>query len=348
MGSPQEQNLLHSYVPEALSQVSRSFALVIPSLENPLDHIVGLAYLICRVCDNIEDCIQPLGWKEDRWNEFSQILEHPEQAATILKQWHHYSWPGLTPAEHDLMGHAGLPLWEMYAELTQETRNSINRWVTEMADGMALMLSNRAPTQQHHGISVLRDRSAYDTYCYYVAGTVGHVCTALTAEFYGWDNNVTITLEQHATAFGRALQKTNILKDFAQDLGREVSYIPAEWLAKADYGPLRYEGASTEWLQLVMGNIIQELSQAIDYIHTLPIEAEGYRRFCLRAVLPAYETMLTAAQNADILFTREHNCKMSKDAMIRCLEQTEVLVKDNDALLQARANYEAQLSQIFS
>ncbi|TNE44728.1 MAG: hypothetical protein EP343_29130 [Deltaproteobacteria bacterium] len=346
MGSPHEQNLLETYVPQALSKVSRSFALVIPSLEKPLDHIVGLAYLICRVCDNIEDCIKPLAWKQERWEEFSQLMTQPTQAPTILREWGKYEWPGLTPAEQELMGHPGEPLWDMFAALSEQTRESIGRWVSEMAEGMAWMLSDRAPIQTHHGIAVLRDRAAYDNYCYYVAGTVGHLCTALTAEFYGWDKSTTITLEQHATAFGRALQKTNILKDFAKDLQREVSYIPAEWLAREDYQPLQYKGAKPAWAKLVIENIMHELAQSMDYIHTLPLSAEGYRRFCLRAVLPAYETMLHAATFVDTLFTQEHNCKISKDAMIRCLEQTEVVVQDNEALRATQTNYEKTISHL--
>ena len=38
-----------------LPKTSRTFALNIPLLPRPLDHIVTTAYLICRVADTIED-----------------------------------------------------------------------------------------------------------------------------------------------------------------------------------------------------------------------------------------------------------------------------------------------------
>ncbi len=104
-------------------------------------------------------------------------MTQPTQAPTILREWGKCEWPGLTPAEQELMGHQGEPLWDMYAALSEQTRESIGRWVSEMAEGMAWMLSDRAPIQTHHGIAVLRNRAAYDNDGYYVAGTVGHLCT---------------------------------------------------------------------------------------------------------------------------------------------------------------------------
>ena len=49
-----------------MKKVSRSFALVVSFLEEPLRWQMSTAYLICRVLDNIEDCGQPFWWKEKR------------------------------------------------------------------------------------------------------------------------------------------------------------------------------------------------------------------------------------------------------------------------------------------
>jgi phytoene/squalene synthetase len=50
------------YLDTRMHEVSRSFALVVPLLEEPLNHYIAAAYLICRVVDNIEDCEQPFAW----------------------------------------------------------------------------------------------------------------------------------------------------------------------------------------------------------------------------------------------------------------------------------------------
>ena len=45
-----------AYLERQLSNVSRSFALVLPLVESPARHYLAAAYLLCRVVDNIEDC----------------------------------------------------------------------------------------------------------------------------------------------------------------------------------------------------------------------------------------------------------------------------------------------------
>ena len=59
-----------AYLDIWMSKVSRSFALVVPWLEEPLNHLLATAYLLCRVADNIEDSRQPFVWKEQRFHEF--------------------------------------------------------------------------------------------------------------------------------------------------------------------------------------------------------------------------------------------------------------------------------------
>ena len=66
-------NTEKQYIENQLEKVSRSFALVIPTLEEPLNYYMATAYLICRVVDNIEDCTQSSAWKERRFQEFQQF-----------------------------------------------------------------------------------------------------------------------------------------------------------------------------------------------------------------------------------------------------------------------------------
>ena len=44
-----------AYQTRILAGVSRTFALTIPELPDPLVHVVGNAYLLCRLADTIED-----------------------------------------------------------------------------------------------------------------------------------------------------------------------------------------------------------------------------------------------------------------------------------------------------
>ena len=57
--SPTEVTYLETW----MNKVSRSFAVVVSSLEEPMSSYLAGAYLICRVIDNIEDCYAKSTWK---------------------------------------------------------------------------------------------------------------------------------------------------------------------------------------------------------------------------------------------------------------------------------------------
>lgn len=57
------------YLSTLMDMVSRPFAVVVTCLEEPLNHFMATAYLICRVVDNIEDCEQPPAWQGERFAE---------------------------------------------------------------------------------------------------------------------------------------------------------------------------------------------------------------------------------------------------------------------------------------
>ena len=117
-----------AYLEQHLGNVSRSFALVIPFLELPLRHYLATAYLLCRVVDNIEDCVQPAAWKQQRFTEFLQLLRNPGDASAVLSQWQAEAWPALTDHERRIMGVTdGLALWQIYAEMPQSARETVQR-----------------------------------------------------------------------------------------------------------------------------------------------------------------------------------------------------------------------------
>lgn len=328
-----------AYISSALQAVSRSFALVIPMLEAPLDSSVGVAYLLCRVADNIEDCTELFSWKQERFVEFKRILHAPHTASTVLKEWSAHPWPGLTDDERDLMGReGGLLLWQLLASMPASHRSTIARWAEEMAVGMERFLAP-APNDLvavHQNTRILRESETLDLYCYYVAGTVGHMCTELVVEHYHLDEAAIPILNHHCEAFGRALQKTNIFKDFWKDLQRGVSYLPVSWMQQVEGAPLFGEGAPRLWVREVIAHIWSELDLAVDYVLALPYEATGYRQFCLRAILPGYETLMWSLSMLDELFTSRHHIKISRARMMECLQWASDMDTNNARLLEYR------------
>ncbi|MFN2134691.1 MAG: squalene/phytoene synthase family protein, partial [Candidatus Promineifilaceae bacterium] len=223
-----------------MNKVSRSFSLVAPEVDAPLDDYLAVAYLICRVVDNIEDAQQPFAWQKKRYTEFAWLLDAPHTADNVLAEWETFDWPGLTDDEQRMMTReGGLLLWEIYAKMPHGVLASIKRWTSIMAEGMA---RTDDPSESEffinrEGVRFPATYFNYNQYCFYVAGTVGRMISDLAAETYEINGATAKVLARDSEYCGRALQKTNIVKDFAKDLGRGVSYLPDEWLRENDYAP---------------------------------------------------------------------------------------------------------------
>jgi hypothetical protein len=54
---------------------------------------------------------------------------------------------------------------------------------------------------------------------------------------------------------------------------------------------------------------------------------------CLMSFLPAYQTLLLAAQQQTNLFTANHHVKISRQTMARCVQDSHSMVMDNQAVL---------------
>jgi farnesyl-diphosphate farnesyltransferase len=332
-------NLLNSqqkrYLATYMKGVSRSFSLVAPEIDPPLDNYMATAYLICRVVDNIEDTLHPFEWQQARFTEFNDLLHSPQMASRILSGWDAHQWPGLTDPEKELMtSQDGQMLWQIYSQIPEIYRLPIRHWASEMSFGMERS-GNPYTTDYFFKFEDIRlplRESDYDLYCFYVAGTVGRMITELAIAFYEIEDDAAQILIQGSDSCGRALQKTNIVKDFAQDLRRGVCYLPGEWLQEVGYAPLLLNGVPTPWKAKVLLNVVRELEDSVDYVLTLPETAVGYRRAGLLMMLPAYETILLAAQQLENLFTPRHSVKISRTKMGQCVLGARKMAGDNKAI----------------
>jgi len=345
--SPKQQK----YLDAQMKKVSRSFALVVAELEEPLREQLAAAYLICRVVDNIEDCIEPFQWQQRRFAEFNTLLQDPAATNDVLRMWGQYEWPGLTRDERRLMASGdGTMLWDIYNQLPEHSQTIIHRWTADMAEGM-----NRIEDPQttpflveRRGVKVLNSTDDYNRYCYYVAGTVGHMATDLAVAHYGFSTDTAAALDATCEACGRGLQKTNIIKDFAKDVTRGVSYVPDEWLELADYSPLSLAGAGLAWKKQVLGDVIKELREATNYVLALPPDAVGYRIASLLCLFPAYQTLLQAAERQARLFTGKHRVKISRRTMINCIRDARRMVDNNAGIVAYSRSAEERFAAIFS
>jgi farnesyl-diphosphate farnesyltransferase len=212
-------------IEELLLQTSRTFALSIPMLPEPTRRQVGVAYLLFRVADTLEDATL---WTPARQvaelDRFAQLVRHPTpQAAERLAA----SWIADPPLRHDgyelLLAETPYVMREFEA-LAPEARPHITRHTLRTIERMAAFVERDREQDDLR----LRDVADLQAYCYAVAGIVGEMLTELFILGGVSLGAVAGDLRARAATFGEALQLVNILKDAATDLGEGRSFLPAE------------------------------------------------------------------------------------------------------------------------
>lgn len=271
--------LSQSALYDHLNKVSRSFALTIPLMPDPLRDYISLAYLICRIVDTVEDdakaaTVDKITWLSDfsflAGDEFEQhdVLLGLRQRALELTQ------AGSNEYEVALIADLERAI-NLLLSLPDEVKEVICHGVAILGHGMA---SAQRKSLEKAQIINLDD---VDNYCYFVAGVVGE----MLAELFSLSDKKADKkdLMELAVSFGEGLQLTNILRDRAQDSLRGVSFLPASTRDEV-----------LDYVALTQGH----LDDAIDFICTLsPKESAGVRLFCLTNVAMAMYLLRKVARN---------------------------------------------------
>jgi len=282
-----------------LPRVSRTFALGIKMLPPKLEAPVRTGYLLCRIADTVED---DLGLSPERKAELLDELLAAFEDARAADEF------GLCIAElsakdHylELVGATG-QVFLTYRMLDAPARAILRRWITEMVGGMrGFVLRHR------YGIRIASIEE-FRRYCYFVAGTVGHLLTDLWHEHSAPVGNATYArLVEDCEAFGEALQAVNILKDVAWDAEQENAiYVPADLLAAAGSGhdailSEERRAANRAALAPLMQLAQADIERALRYIEAIPAAAMRIRLFCVLPVLFAVATMRELEQSDAML-----------------------------------------------
>ncbi|MBA3686146.1 MAG: squalene/phytoene synthase family protein [Planctomycetes bacterium] len=317
-----------------LPRVSRTFAACIQLLPRPLDHQVLIAYLLCRIADTVEDTADlPLAQKQRLLAHFRACLDEGGPDAAPLAA----AFPEPRDDDERLTAHADRALREFRALPTAQ-RAAIRPWVSEMCEGMAAFAAKHADAKPG-GLQALGDLADLDRYCYYVAGTVGHLLTEL---FRLHHHRVTsrhyAKLKALSTSFGLGLQLTNIIKDVADDRGRGWSFVPRQLCSLAGITPeeLLEPGRRTQANQVMdqlIGKARRHLDDALGYCISLPRSQYRIRLFCLTPLYFAIRTLRLAAQDPRLL-EPGHKVKISRAAVYRTI-RVAFLIAPNNHLVRA-------------
>lgn len=328
-----------AFCKESLGDVSRTFSRPIALLPPKLEVAVTLGYLLCRIADTVEDhvAVDPTV-RDELFELFLGVLERGRDPRDFSD-----AFTTLVPAEHDdaeLLLSRSLPcVLRVFAAQDEHTRDSSVRWVSEMARGMNLY-GHRPPGDD--GIVALHTVGDLERYCYYVAGTVGHMLTDLFIPAIGEEEQsaVALTLRDHAEGFATGLQLTNILKDVTNDLARGVSFVPRSECRRQGLGVASLSDPKVrERAHAAVAPLFDlakvRLDSALEYALAIPPEHLPIRVFCLLPLFMAGRTLALARGN-DAMFIPDAPVKIARAEVESLIAECMTHARDYVAL---RARY---------
>lgn len=256
------------YAYQALSTVSRSFAVVIMQLEQDVRDAVCIFYLVLRAMDTVEDdtSVDPK-IRENLCRSFWTFLPNPSglpltsydcyrRPRSSLKSSIHKTEKAshdFAPQEHPSRNEASLNTlpttptvqWsssefgsgaekqlcerfpevvKCFLELDPMYQCIITSITREMGNGMADHITDLA-------CDTIDD---YDLYCHYVAGLVGYGLSDIFVKSRREDS-VLSDRKDLSNAMALLLQKTNIIRDYLEDINEGRTFWPREiWNQYAD------------------------------------------------------------------------------------------------------------------
>jgi len=267
---------------EALNKVSRSFAYVIQILPEDLKDAVCVFYLVLRALDTVEDDMSiPQDLKLPLLLQFHEKLyEHGWTIRDIGKK-----------DEKTLLEQFDKVI-DVFSFLKTEYQDVISEITKRMGAGM-------------HAFSekiVVKTLKEYDEYCHYVAGLVGYGLSALFSA--SGLEDASLAQEYHlSNSMGLFLQKTNIIRDYCEDLDEDRTFWPEEiwkqYASELDWFNKNPDSEqSINCLNHLVLNALELVPACLDYMFKLRNEA--IFRFCGIPQVMAIATLTEVYDNKKV------------------------------------------------
>jgi farnesyl-diphosphate farnesyltransferase len=265
---------------EAVQGVSRTFALTIQVLEEPMSSYICVGYLLCRIADTVEDAGDiPPGEQAALLRLFDKVLD-PESAVDVHEfQAQVAEWVPAPEGRSDdwsVVANAQKVL-RTFEALPDGVQAAIRPPARELVQGMAMFVERYA---EEGGLRI-QTREELEEYCYYAAGTVGILITNLVTRD-GVSERTEQRLYGTAESFGLLLQLVNVAKDVYDDFTTEDNvYLPARWLSEEDVDQAAVadpenRGSVTRVVRRTADHARGFLDDAQAYLETVP-ETDGNR-----------------------------------------------------------------------
>jgi len=262
---------------QVVGSVSRTFALSIDLLEEPVASWVCTGYLLCRTADTVED--DPTIPPRERAELLDTYAAALDPSRTTGVEEFLAAVDAVRPGDEETDRSADWTVldradrtFRVYESFDPPVRAAMREVTREMADGMAGFLRRHADDD---GLR-LETVAELEEYCWYVAGTVGKLFTRLL-DCYGAD--AAGRDPEDARAFALLLQLVNIAKDVRRDYETENNvYLPGEWLAEeglshAAVGDPDHSEAVARVVERVVDRAAGYAPGARRYLQAVPAEA---------------------------------------------------------------------------
>lgn len=278
-----------------LTLTSRSFAVVIMELHPELRNAIMLFYLILRALDTVEDDMTID-------NKIKIPLLRSFHEKLLLEDW---SFDGNSPNEKDRNVLVKFPsILKEYHKLKTEYQLVISEITEKMGNGMADYIEDEQ--FQNDGIQTVKD---YNLYCHYVAGLVGDGLTQLIV-LAKFGSPQLLEGSQLFESMGLFLQKTNIIRDYFEDLQDGRHFWPKEiW---SQYGETldyftRDSVAGVHCINHLVLNAMEHIEDVMTYLSS--ISEQSSFQFCAIPQVMAIATLAKVMNNPNVL---KENVKIRK------------------------------------
>nr|AND81098.1 ayame triterpene biosynthesis protein 3 [Botryococcus braunii] len=267
-----------------LQRVSRSFSVVIQQLPEELRNSICVFYLILRALDTVED----------------DMNLPNKQKIPLLRTFHEHlfdrTWRlkcGYGPYV-DLMENYPL-VTDVFLTLSPGTQEVIRDSTKRMGNGMADFIGKKE-------VSTVAE---YDLYCHYVAGLVGSAVARIFVDS-GLEKKDLIAEVDLANNMGQFLQKTNVIRDYHEDICEEPAprmFWPREiWGQYAkeltDFKDPANEKAAVRCLNHMVTDALRHCEIGLNVIPLL--ENIGILRSCLIPEVMGLRTLTLCYNNPQV------------------------------------------------
>jgi farnesyl-diphosphate farnesyltransferase len=218
---------------EALDGTSRTFAITVDLLDEPMATQICVSYLLCRVADTIEDAGHiPPEAQSTLLRTYDRTLDPNDDLDIGAFERAVEPWlPTETDADWHVVANAPRVV-HAFESLAPDARAAVLDPIRELVSGMALFVERHADTE---GLRI-ETVEELEEYCWYAAGTVGTLVTNLLARDAAPER--VDTLRETDRAFSLLLQLVNVAKDVSDDYREENNvYLPAAWLHEEGVEP---------------------------------------------------------------------------------------------------------------